>query len=215
MSVNIRPQMDQFLEASARLHKHLCPRQVLGVRMGMFASYLLQMDLPQADKRLLTIVETDGCFADGVSVSTGCWMGRRTMRLEDYGKIAATFVDTRLGHAFRITPSHDVRIIAGEYSPGGMDSWHTQLVGYQNIPDERLFTWHEVELLTSIAEIIGVPGVRTICEQCGEEIINQREVALNGFIYCRACAGRVYYRSVPEQTCLLEDQIIAEEQLGQ
>ncbi len=28
---------EQLLEASARLHKHLCPRQVLGVRMGMLA----------------------------------------------------------------------------------------------------------------------------------------------------------------------------------
>jgi formylmethanofuran dehydrogenase subunit E len=44
---------------------------------------------------LLTILETDGCAADGVSAATGCWVGRRTLRVEDFGKVAATFVDTQ------------------------------------------------------------------------------------------------------------------------
>ena len=52
-------------------------------------------ELPQTDKRLYTFVETDGCFADGVMVATGCSLGHRTLRLIDYGKVAATFVDTR------------------------------------------------------------------------------------------------------------------------
>ena len=64
---------------------------------------LLNLPLPQKDKRLLTFVETDGCFADGVSVATGCWLGRRTMRLVDYGKVAATFVDT---HTYGIDTHH-------------------------------------------------------------------------------------------------------------
>ncbi len=86
--------LDDLLERTAALHDHLCPRQVLGVRMGMYAAALLELELPQRDKRLFTFVETDGCFADGVSVATGCWLGRRTMRLVDQGKIGATFVDT-------------------------------------------------------------------------------------------------------------------------
>ena len=75
--------LDKLLLACAALHHHLCPRQVLGVRMGMLAGELLDLDLPQGDKRLLTIVETDGCGADGIAVATGCWVGRRTMRVED------------------------------------------------------------------------------------------------------------------------------------
>jgi formylmethanofuran dehydrogenase subunit E len=69
-----------------------------GVQMGRLAAELLGLDLPQSDKRLLTIVETDGCFTTGLSVATNCWVGRRTMRVEDYGKVAATFVDTARGH---------------------------------------------------------------------------------------------------------------------
>ena len=50
--------LDELLTESAALHHHLCPRQVLGVQMGRLAATLLDLDLPQSDKRLLIIVET-------------------------------------------------------------------------------------------------------------------------------------------------------------
>src|SRR3989304_4446193 len=46
-----KPTMGDLLEPTAALHRHLCPRQVLGVRMGMLAGELLGVDLPQSDKR--------------------------------------------------------------------------------------------------------------------------------------------------------------------
>ena len=79
----------------------------------MYAAELLLMELPQSGKRLLTFVETDGCFADGVGLATGCAMGHRTMRLVDCGKVAATFVDTPIGKALRCWPSPDVRLRYG------------------------------------------------------------------------------------------------------
>ena len=91
------------------MHKHLCPRQVLGVRMGQYAGELLRLELPQQDKRLYTFVETDGCFVDGVTVATGCSVGHRTLRLMDQGKVAATFVDMRSGKAVRIWPDAQCR----------------------------------------------------------------------------------------------------------
>jgi len=97
--------LSELLDASAALHQHLCPRQVLGVRLGMLAGQLFELDLPQTDKRLLAIVETDGCAADGIAVAAGCWVGRRTLRVEDYGKVAATFADTETGRTLRIAPS--------------------------------------------------------------------------------------------------------------
>ena len=92
--IELMETLADLLAQSSVLHRHLCPRQVLGVRMGLLAAELLSLDLPQTDKRLLTIVETDGCFTTGLSVATNCWVGRRTLRVEDYGKVAATFVDT-------------------------------------------------------------------------------------------------------------------------
>lgn len=185
--------MRAFLEETAVRHDHLCPRQVLGVRMGMLAGKLLGLALPQQDKRLVTLVESDGCFSDGVGVSTGCWMGHRTMRLVDYGKIAATFIDTERDRAIRIAPSHASRSLASQYAPTAPDRWHAYLAAYQVIPDDELFAVRRVQLRTPVAEIVSGPGYRAHCTACGEEIINQREVLVDGEPYCRACAGAGYY----------------------
>lgn len=108
-------------ESAKRHHDHLCPRQVLGVRMGMYAAELFQLDLPQRDKRLFVFVETDGCLIDGIAVATGCWLGNRTMRVMDYGKCAATFVDTQTERAIRITPTRESRTRALAYAPDAPD----------------------------------------------------------------------------------------------
>lgn len=187
-------RLDELLAASAALHQHLCPRQVLGVRMGLLAGRLLEVEVPRTDKRLLAIVETDGCAADGVAVATGCWVGRRTLRVEDYGKVAATVVDTSTGRAVRVLPSRASRLLAASYAPDVADRWQAQVAGYQRMPDELLLTWQEVELVQPLAAILSTPGARRTCAWCGEEIINEREVAVDGAYVCRPCAGAHYYR---------------------
>lgn len=182
-----------LLAESAALHNHLCPRQVLGVRMGLLAGELLSIEVPQPNKRLYTFVETDGCFADGVSVAVNCWLGRRTMRLIDYGRVAATFVDTRTGRAVRIAPNPQARQTANYFAPDERSRWHTMLEAYQIMPADELFTWQPVDLKLSIQEIISIPGHRTVCEACGEEILNQREIVLDGHVLCKACHEGAYY----------------------
>ena len=191
------PTLQELLARTADLHHHLCPRQVLGVQMGRAAGALLGLDLPQVDKRLLTIVETDGCFADGVAVATNCWVGRRTMRVEDYGKAAAVFVDTQSGDALRLAPSPTLRQLALTFAPEARDNWEAMLLGYQRMQPTAMFLVQPVELARPIAEIISQPGLRVQCDGCGEEIINRREVTARGQTLCRACAGAAYYRAAP------------------
>ncbi len=183
------------LEYLATLHDHLCPRQVLGVRIGMLAADLLGLPLPQTDKRVFTIVETDGCFADGVSAASGCTLGHRTMRLADYGKVAATFIDTETSAAFRIAPRAGVRELAHQYAPDATSKWHAQLAAYQVIPADDLFVVQAVVLTVSLDKVISKPGRRVTCEACGEEILNEREIVSEDRILCRACAGDAYYRA--------------------
>lgn len=182
-----------LLEQMAALHKHLCPRQVLGVRMGMLVAERVPFELPQCGKRLLAFVETDGCFADGVSVATGCSMGHRTMRLMDYGKVAATFVDTLTGDAVRLAPSPDARMRAAAAAPEAANSWQAQLEAYQRIPNEELFIQREVKLKINLSAVVGKPGMRVTCSECEEEILNQREVVRNGKLICRSCSGDAYW----------------------
>ncbi len=185
--------LQDLLTQSAELHKHLCPRQVLGVRMGMFAGALLGLELPQARKRLLTIMETDGCGADGVAVATNCWVGRRTMRIEDYGKMAATFVDTRTETAVRVFPHPHCRTAAPKYAPEAKNKWESYLLGYQRMPVEELLAYQMVQLRQPVSEIVSKPSVRTICDRCGEEIINHREIKQGNLTLCKGCTAVSYY----------------------
>ncbi len=185
--------LQTLLDESAVRHSHLCPRQVLGVRMGMWAGELLGLDLPQADKRLLVIAETDGCTVDGIAVSTGCSAGRRTLRIEDYGKVAAAFIDTQTGNALRLVPQGHARQEAAALAPEAQGAWQAQLLGYQRIPAETLFKVQAIRLLTPVEKIISRPGAKAVCAVCSEEINNEREILVGGRILCRSCASEAYY----------------------
>ncbi len=186
--------LQTLLEISSRGHNHLCPRQILGVRMGLAGSAALGLEPPCMDKRLLVLVETDGCFADGIIAATGCAVGHRTLRVEDYGKAAATFVDTHGGRAIRVAPALDIRARAYIYAAEESRHYFAQMQAYQVMPDEEMFTFNEVRLTTSVEAIISRPGLRVDCEVCGEEIMNEREVVVDGLRVCSACAGHSYYQ---------------------
>ena len=183
-----------LLDQSSARHNHLCPRQVLGVRVALAGVEALNLTVPRSDKRLLAILETDGCFADGVEVASGCTVGHRTLRVEDFGKIAAVFVDVKQECAVRVAPSVDVRDRAYGYAPDERRHYFAQLHGYQMMPDEELLTVEAVHLNRPIAEIVSRPGVRVHCASCGEEIINEREVLVDDRPYCRHCAHGSYYQ---------------------
>lgn len=190
-------ELDGLLEQAARPHKHLCPRQVLGVRMGLLAAEVFAGLLPQTDKRILAIVETDGCFADGVGAATGCSMGRRTMRLADEGKIAAVFIDTRgqMGsqRAVRLFALPDLRTRAMEAAPEAANRWRAYLDAYRRLPAEVMFGQQQVRLNFDLAALISKPAARTACACCGEEILNQRERIRGSETLCRTCAGEGYW----------------------
>jgi len=185
--------LEKILRESADRHKHLCPRQVLGARMSFFASELLHLDLPREDKRLLVTSETDGCAVDGIIAATHSRAGSRTLRILDFGKVAATFTDTHTETSLRIVPLREARSLAYEYAPQARNHWEAMLNGYQVMPLKNLFGVQSVQLNLPLSEIISRPGKKAVCELCGEEVINGREVILNDAVFCRACSGETYY----------------------
>jgi len=189
--------LQTLLEKSASQHFHLCPRQILGVRLGLLGLKTLGFDEPPLKKRLLVIAESDGCFADGLIAATDCTVGHRTLRVEDYGKTAATFVDTVTGQVVRIAPVMDVRERAYIYAPDEPRHYFAQMRAYQIMPDADMFTATPVMLGIPLEAILSRPGVRVNCDLCGEEVINEREIHRDGFTFCRACAGEGYYQPVP------------------
>ena len=187
-------ELQLLLEKSSRDHSHLCPRQILGVRMGLAGMQALGFITPPDKKRLLVIVESDGCFADGITAATNCTIGHRTLRVEDYGKTAATFVDTQTGRIVRVAPALDIRQKAYAYATSEPRHYFAQMIAYQVMPDDEMFTIADVQLKVSVEAIISRPGVRVNCDVCGEEVMNECETHHEGLTLCRACAGQAYYR---------------------
>ena len=146
-------------------------------------------------KAALVILETDGCFADGVEVASGAVVGHRTLRIVDQGKIAATFANVESGQTVRLAP---VWMCASALwiCPGDKKKYYAQLKGYQIMPETELFTFQEVKLEPALKLIISRPGLKAKCANCGEEIINERQVCAEGKVLCRTCAGRRYYNSL-------------------
>ncbi len=189
--------ISDLLKQSSARHDHLCPRQVLGVRIGLAGLASLGLESPVNKNTALVIIESDGCFADGIEVATGATIGHRTLRVNDFGKIAATFADVGSGRAVRISPALDARERALFYAPDEPRRYFAQLQGYQVMPDAELFRLQGVELHPTSQELISQPLARLHCDYCEEEIINEREVMRDGITLCRTCANDGYYLIKP------------------
>jgi formylmethanofuran dehydrogenase subunit E len=77
------------------------------------------------------------------------------------------------------------------------------------MPVDELFLFQEVSLRKSLAQILSRPGYRVDCDQCGEEIINEREIHREEMTLCRTCAGDSYYelRTTLLRTALQKTQL--------
>ena len=56
--------LGDLLEESGALHGHLCPGQVLGVRMAALGCRMVRIEEPAVSRDLLVYVEIDRCAAD-------------------------------------------------------------------------------------------------------------------------------------------------------
>src|SRR3982750_401562 len=106
--------VDQLLEECGRLHGHLCAGQLLGVRMALLGCRLIGVAEPRgADrKKLIVWGEIARCMADAVGAVTGVRLGKRSLKYLDYGKVAATFLNTSTGEAVRIVALEEARAMA-------------------------------------------------------------------------------------------------------
>ncbi|HEY6291791.1 MAG TPA: FmdE family protein [Terriglobia bacterium] len=193
--------LEDYIALAAEQHKHLCPGQVLGVRMAMLGLRSIGVEEPDAHhKRLLTFVEIDRCATDAVSLVTGCRLGLRTLKYLDYGKVAATFVDLETGKAVRVAARDDSRLKAKAMFPECAHPYRQQLQAYKVMDDQELFTLQPVRVKLGPDDLPGRPRSRVTCQQCGEGVNDGREMRVGDRVLCQACAGGGYYeRQEPEE----------------
>ena len=197
--------MEQLLADAERAHGHLCAGQVLGVRMAMLGCARLSIDEPRGKdrKRLVTFVEIDRCATDAIGVVTGCRLGKRALKLRDWGKMAATFVDISSGRAIRIAATEDSKQRAREMYPEIANKNEQQMKAYKELPDTDLFIEQWVKVDLEPKEFPGYKGERVSCNACGEGISYERWVEQKEQKLCQGCAQPAarYYRPLDAGSC--------------
>ncbi len=195
-----RPYADiaSLLEESVRVHGHICPGQVLGVKMSMLGLREIGITDPKGKDRksIIVYVEMDRCATDAVQSVTGCSLGHRTMKFMDYGKMAVTFVNLKTSRAVRVIAREESRQKAKEYFPETENKYEAQLEAYKIMSEEDLFDVMEVRVKIKPEDMPGRPSGRVRCDACGEYVQDLRDVWRDGRVLCRPCAGFGYYEPV-------------------
>lgn len=205
-------ELDELLGEAEIAHGHLCAGQILGVRMAMLAMNRLGIQSPRKKllsngelnpdrKRPVVFVEIDRCATDAIGVVTGARVGKRALKLRDWGKMAATFIDLDA----KLEPSvyKGIRVVALEGSKQRarelypeFEKNEAQMRAYRELPDEDLFSEQWVRVPLSPSEFPGYKGERLACARCGEGINFDRFIERDGERLCLACANpaSLYYQ---------------------
>jgi formylmethanofuran dehydrogenase subunit E len=195
--------LEELLPKAEAAHGHMCPGQILGVRMALVGLKALGIHDPLgADrKRLVTFVEIDRCATDAIGLVTGCRLGKRTLKFRDWGKMAATFVDLGSGRGVRVVALEESRELARKLFPHIESKSAQQMAAYRELPDAELFLEQPVQVEVDEAELPGHRGERVACAQCGEGVNFGRFAEVKGRKLCLSCADpQLRYWSVEESS---------------
>lgn len=190
--------LNELLVECERLHGHMCAGQILGARMASLGCRKIGIDDPRGTerKKLIVWVEIDRCMADAISAVTGVRLGKRSLKYADYGKVAATFLNTETNEAVRIVALESSRLLADKRHPELSSRSARQFQTYREATDDELFQWEQVATRLSEFDAPGKPRSRVICSQCGEGINDGREMPgpAQEAVQCRPCAQGGYYQ---------------------
>jgi len=180
----------ESLKEAEAFHGHRCGGLVLGVRMALLGLAAIGIADPKgADrKKLIVFVEIDRCATDAITVLTGCRPGRRSMKIKDFGKMAATFVNLETGLAVRVSARTRQRTPEEEAGP---EAGARRLL---ELPDSELFRIQHGRVELGPGELPGFPVRAVPCAICGETVMDMRDLERDGRILCQPCAqGSSYF----------------------
>jgi formylmethanofuran dehydrogenase subunit E len=192
------PPLDELLSECEALHGHICPGQILGARMAMIGCTLLGLHDPRGSdrKKLIVWVEIDRCMTDALSAVTGVRLGRRSLKYLDYGKVAATFLNTETGRAVRLAALDSSRTLADERYASLQSKKERQMAAYREAAETELFKIENVKIDLREKDAPGRPRTRLTCSRCLEGVNDGREVSgEGGETLCLPCAHGAYYET--------------------
>ena len=188
--------LEDHLKRAEAFHGHVCGGIVIGVRMALLGMREIGIRDPEGRdrKNLMVFVEIDRCATDAITSVTGCRPGKRTMKILDYGKMAATFLNLESRKAIRVAA------VNRPAAPPPDEDPRAALQDLKVMPDAELFRIQEVSVVLGAGDLPGRPVRSVPCALCGESVLDLRDVAVDGRTLCRPCAGgHRYYESSPRE----------------
>jgi formylmethanofuran dehydrogenase subunit E len=199
--------MDNYkflLEKAIQLHGEFCPGIVIGTKMCMAAMEKLGMNPMERNENLIVYVEIDRCISDAIIAITGCSLGNRKLKYNDYGKFVVTFTDIKSSETIRVSARDDkINSVYGFWAllenvftpdkyidPSIQREELATVAGIiSQMSEEELLSFEDVHLEIPENDIPGFPDHIAVCSICGEHVIDGKEFVLNGNIICRSCAN--------------------------
>lgn len=192
-----RLDLTTCLDEARAFHGDVCAGIVLGTRLALLGLEAIGISDPKGKDRkdLIVYVETDRCATDAILSVTGCHPGKRSMKILDYGKMAATFINLKTGKGVRVVVRSKGR--PGEIRTREMMDQEpaVDLDQYAVMPADELFLLQDVSVELRPEDMPGKPLQISVCSACGEQVMDKREVVRDGQILCKPCReGATYYR---------------------
>ena len=196
--------LQELYETGMKFHGHKCPAMPMGLRAGLAAMKVLEVERAQ-DKELLLRSETGkghaaGCFLDGLMMATGCTYGKSNVEKLYYNKMAFTLIEAKTGRAVRVS-------LKPEFFEQALNSPFVQKrkagVPPQDVEPEltdplvdRILHIPESEFLhigdIGHVEMKNGKGVFEAkrCDECGElTFVNKLRLRPDGKLVCIPCSG--------------------------
>ena len=201
-----------ILTYAEEFHGHICPYLALGIRASLIAMEELnvgRLDYSgSVDESILAIVETNSCFTDGVQVTTGCTLGNNSLIYIDIGKTALTLAKRRDWRGVRVYI--DAERLAKYYPKGATELFNRVVRERKGSPEEKKRLWElwresaktmlhlpkeefKIEHV-KVQRIEQAPIFDSVrCSKCGELVMAEKAVFINGKPFCPKCAGKGYF----------------------
>ncbi len=201
--------LEGLLRQVEAIHGHLCPFVSLGVKAGQYAMKYLDTGSSGMEE-VVSIVECNNCFTDGIQVVTGCTFGNNALIFRDLGKTAVTVALRGNGRGLRLVvrPQYREEMLARYPAAGPL--FQKVVVQRNATPEEEHHLDHiwpaiaykelerplEDSLLVKEVSVKVPPYARifpsVVCSQCGESVMEPRVRLVQGQPTCLTCAGAEY-----------------------
>jgi len=179
--IKTEKELNELLDKCVAFHGHICMGQVLGVMVGAKG---MELAGPKTPRYIIVAVENERCLADAVLTVSGTRIGRRTLKLYKYGKMAATFLNCTTGKAYR------VRVDYNGPQPGDDETGMRAILA---LPDNEVVSWEEVDFKLAEFEQPGPPRRVVTCSKCAEKIFDGKDLCGDTGPICISCFQGAYY----------------------